>query len=146
MKINKVSIFIMTIKAAIGMIVLIIVAIFLAILRTDFLYFVLLWILMCVYIIVYNFTIADIEIAGDVLFLTKMNSKKEINLSGLKIYNIVISMHPVFYIETSAGNINVNYTKKNYQIILELLRRNKFSGLELFESTVKRYIINVNDR
>jgi hypothetical protein len=124
------------------LIVIIIISIFLANNQRGFFYGALVWLLLCIYIIITDLQVADIEIFGDTLLLKKIFSQTELNLSELKIYNITIRRHPLFFIETSVGNFRINYTKNNYCQILELLRKNQFSGLELFETKVKRYFLS----
>lgn len=93
-----------------------------------------------------NFTLADIEISANVLILKKLKNLMQINLSDLKINNITIRRHPLFFLETSTGNYNINYTNQNYQYILELLKKTNFIGIESFELKVKQYIINIKKR
>jgi hypothetical protein len=130
----------------IGMLIIIGILIFLAKIQSGFFYLILTWLFGCIYMIIYNFTIADIYIEGDVLLLKKMLSQKKLNISGLKVYDISIGMGPFFFITTSAGFYNINYTKLNYQQILELLKRTQYNKIELFESKVRKCIININDR
>jgi hypothetical protein len=128
------------------MLAIIIVAVVLAKFQSAFFYFTLIWILLCIVIITTNLTLFDINISGDILVLKRILSQKRLNINDLKIYNVAIRRHPLFFLETSAGNLNVNYTNQNYQQMLELLRKTGFSGFEVFESKVKKYIINIRKR
>ena len=124
---------------------IIIAFIFLARNQSGFFYGALIWLLLCIYIIITNLEVADIEILGDALLLKKILNQAKLNLCELKIYNITIRRHPLFFIETSAGNFKINYTKNNYHQILELLRRNQFSELESFETKVKKYFLSLGE-
>jgi len=140
---NKVSIYNKTIMIIISLTAIIIISIFLAKDQSGFFYGALVWLLLCIYIIITNLEVADIEIFGDALLLKKILSQTKLNLCELKIHNITIRRHPLFFLETSVGNFKINYTKNNYHQILELLRRNQFSELELFETKVKRYFLSL---
>jgi len=100
------------------------------------------WLLLCINTIVIAFSLADIKITEEVLILEKIFSKKEINLSGLKVYDITIVRYPYFLMETSVGNLKINYTNYNRQQILVLLRRNNPNRIELFELTVRHYFLS----
>lgn len=85
--------------------------------------------------------LADIEILDNVMIVKKIYSQKEINLSNLHIYNITIRMYPFFFMETTAGNFSINYTKNNYQYIIELAEKTGFKGIELFKQKVAKYVV-----
>ena len=140
---NKVSIYNKTVMLIIFITAIIIVSIFLAKNKSGFFYGALIWLLFCIYTIITNLKVADIEISGDILLLKKILNQTELNLCELRIHNITIIRHPLFLIETSAGNLKINYTRNNYHQIMELLRIKQFSELELFETKVKKYFLSL---
>jgi hypothetical protein len=99
------------------------------------------WLLICVVTIIETFTLADIEITDNILIIKNKIKIKKIDLSTLHIYEITIRRHPLFFMETTAGNFNINYTKYNYQQILELSKRIHFKGIELLKNEVDKNII-----
>jgi len=124
------------------MVAIIIVAIILYKAQSAIFYGTLIWFFVCVINIVINLTIFDIKISDEVVFLKRMLSHKSLNLHALKINNITIRRHPLFFMETSEGNFNINYTRQNYQQLLELLKRNNPNIIELFILSVRRYILS----
>ena len=141
MNINRVSIYRKTILMTVILIISLFLLVYFLSIGTIFVYVATPWLIVCIIVIITNLSLYDIRQSGDVLFFTKILNKKEINLLSLKIYKITIRMHPYFFLETSAGNFNINYTKQNFQQLLELLRMKNFTGLNLFELKVNRYII-----
>lgn len=113
--------------------------------KTLYSIYFLLMMLLCIYTIINTFKITDIEISDGFLVLRILSSQKMINLDGLKIHNITIRIHPLFFMETSVGNFNVNYTNNNYQQILKLLEITKFKKTALFKKKVGNYIIQLFD-
>jgi hypothetical protein len=143
MKINKVSILKKTILVfIILMCILLAIAVILFIKPdNDFIYILLLWALGSIYVLITNLLTFDIEIENDIVFLRRILSQRELNLVNLKIFEARAVNGPCFLMETSTGNIRINYTNKNYQQILELLKRIAPHRIKLLEWGVKRMAI-----
>lgn len=107
----------------------------------DYLAFICVFIFILFYIcvLIAIFTLVDIEVKEDSLFIIKKNNLKKINLSGLKINDIEIVKFPYFFIGTSAGNFRISYTNYNYQQIIELLMKISPNRLKLLDAYIKRY-------
>jgi hypothetical protein len=139
MKINKVSNLKETIKSTILMLCILLEIILFIKPDNGLIYFILLWTFLFVFIVIRNFTIFDMEIKNDIVFLRRILSQRELYLINLRIFDVITVRHPFFHLKTSAGNFKINYTNNNYQQILELLKRIAPHRIKLFELEVKKW-------
>jgi hypothetical protein len=102
---------------------------------------------MCLIYIIQKVRIADIKINTSIqkIILTYLYSKKDIVIADLAIETIFISRHPAFIIETNLGRLAVNYTRSNYNTLLQLLEMKRYNYIEEFKTSVRKKFASFPD-
>jgi hypothetical protein len=104
--------------------------------NTNFSYFMVIYALIFMGVLIASFQRYDIIINKDFyeIELISLIKRKRIEISGLKIYNVHVEIAPPgFVIITNKDKLRINYTKSNYNNIMQILELCDYKDIEFLK-------------
>lgn len=142
---NKTSTYKNQILMTILLILFIVGAIISYSLKSVIVYGFILWSVGCLFVIIQNFLLYDIDIHDNIVELKNMIRKKNLEMSKLQIFDVKVVRGPIFILDTNFATMRVNYTRVNYNWIIQLLELKKYKNVEIFQKKIRTSLYFLKD-